>query len=76
MRFKIGDGTTTVVNLPFAYNGKPSVTFYGAKGDGITDDTAAFKAALTANREIYVPGGTYVLSDTIEIGENCGLELS
>jgi hypothetical protein len=29
VRFKIGDGQTSVVNLPFMYDGKPSVTAFG-----------------------------------------------
>lgn len=49
---------------------------YGAKGDGETDDTAAFKAALAAERVVFVPGGTYKLSSGIDIGGNCMLELS
>lgn len=53
-----------------------SVTTYGAKGDGVTDDTAAFHTALAENRVIKVPGGTYLLSDTLVIMENCCLELS
>lgn len=53
-----------------------SVKKYGAKGDGSTDDTAAFKAALEANRVVFVPGGTYKLSGTLVIRENCCLELS
>lgn len=53
-----------------------SVTTYGAKGDGSTDDTAAFQTALSKNRVVFVPGGTYVLSNTLVIAENCCLELS
>ena len=53
-----------------------TVTDYGAKGDGSTDDTAAFQAALAENRVVYVPGGTYKLNGTLVIRENCGLELS
>lgn len=49
---------------------------YGAACDGVTDDTAAFNNALKANRRVFVPGGTYLLSDTIFIWENCELELS
>lgn len=48
----------------------------GAVGDGETDDTAAFQDALANNRVVRVPGGTYVLSDTLVIRENCCLELS
>lgn len=55
--------------------GKP-VTTYGAKGDGKTDDTAAFKSALAENRIVFVPGGTYKLTSGITIGDNCCLELA
>ena len=53
-----------------------SVKSYGAKGNGITNDTVAFKNALAENRVVFVPGGKYILSDTIRIGENSKLELS
>lgn len=45
-----------------------SVKDYGAKGDGVSDDFAAFKAALAAERNIYVPPGTYKVSGTLPIG--------
>ena len=54
----------------------PCVMDYGAKGDSKTDDTKAFQDALAENRVVYVPSGTYVLSDTLVIRENCCLELS
>lgn len=53
-----------------------TVQDYGAKGDGSTDDTTAFQNALAANRVVVVPGGTYKLSGTLTIRENCCLELS
>jgi hypothetical protein len=41
-------------------NGAPvNVLDYGAKGDGTTDDTAAFTAALATGKSVYVPQGTY-----------------
>ena len=54
----------------------PCVMDYGAKGDGSTDDTVAFQTALAENRVVFVPGGTYKLSGTLVIRENCCLELS
>ncbi len=36
-----------------------NVKSFGAKGDGETDDTAAFTKALAAGGDLYVPAGTY-----------------
>ena len=43
---------------------------YGAKGDGVTDDTAAIQKALTeglySHHVVYVPNGVYLVSDTLK----------
>lgn len=39
-----------------------NVKAYGAKGDGVTDDTAAFTAAAAAGTDIEIPPGTYCIS--------------
>lgn len=43
---------------------------YGAKGDGLTDDTAAIQQALSdfpnSKAIIYLPAGIYLLSDTLK----------
>jgi hypothetical protein len=39
-----------------------NVMDFGAVGDGVTDDTAAFVAAQAASKDIYAPPGTYVLN--------------
>ena len=48
-----------------------NVMAYGAAGDGQTDDTQAFKDAVAAAEKdglpVYVPGGKYKISDTIEL---------
>jgi hypothetical protein len=42
--------------------GISNVLNYGAKGDGVADDTAAVTAALAAGGTVYFPAGTYLLS--------------
>mgnify|MGYP001410284249 CR=1 FL=1 len=42
-----------------------SVKDFGAKGDGVTDDTAAIQAAVNSNRSISLPEGTYKVTATI-----------
>jgi len=45
---------------------------YNARGDGVADDTAAIQQALydypAQNRIIYLPNGTYLVSDTLRWG--------
>ncbi|MCC7184498.1 MAG: hypothetical protein IT509_13165 [Rhodocyclaceae bacterium] len=47
-----------------------NVRDFGAAGDGVTDDTAAFRLAMSALRSsgggtFYIPTGTYIISATI-----------
>lgn len=42
-----------------------SVKSFGAKGDGITDDTEAIKKALKTKKDIYFPNGNYIITETI-----------
>jgi len=50
-----------------------SVRDYGAVGDGVTDDTAAFEKAIAENEVIYVPTGWYRLTHTLKMGPNTKL---
>ena len=42
-----------------------SVKDFGAKGDGVTDDTAAIAAALQYGKSVYFPAGVYLVTSTI-----------
>ena len=42
----------------------------GAKGDGTTDDTEAFKKAIAQHQAIYLPTGRYLVSETILLKSN------
>ncbi len=50
-----------------------SVRDFGAVGDGETDDTEAFRKAIAAQKNIYLPQGWYVVSETIELKPHTNL---
>jgi hypothetical protein len=45
-------------------------TDYGAKGDGSTDDSGAFVAALNGTRYLFIPPGIYIINSQINIAYN------
>lgn len=48
-----------------------NVMDYGAKGDGIADDTSAFKKAIEESQNlsvpVFVPGGSYLITSTLTL---------
>jgi len=48
-----------------------SVKAFGAKGDGVTDDTAAIQSAINSCLPIYLPPGIYKISSTLRIESYC-----
>lgn len=55
---------------------------YGAKADGVVDDTAAIQAAIDAvpigtdySVIVYLPSGMYKITDTLTIPDNSNIEL-
>lgn len=69
-QFNSGDALVTPGTVPVTLVSKVrevvSVRDFGAIGDGVTNDTAAFQAAVdaTANvRWLHIPGGTYMLNE-------------
>ncbi|MEX2607054.1 MAG: glycoside hydrolase family 55 protein [Kiritimatiellia bacterium] len=55
----------TDIRFP-ADSGVLNVKAFGAKGDGVTDDTAALQAAYNQPGLIYLPNGTYLISKPIK----------
>lgn len=47
------------------YTGAVSVRWFGAKGDGTTDDTAALQAAIDFSTNISINAGTYVCTSEL-----------
>jgi len=54
------------------YSGPLSVKCFGATGDGVTDDTAAFVAATSAINNISVPAGTFLIN-SLDINRNISI---
>lgn len=44
-----------------------SVKDFGAEGDGTTDDTLAFQNAVATGEPVYVPAGTYRITDAVTL---------
>jgi hypothetical protein len=47
--------------------GYVNVTSYGATPNDSSDDTAAFRTAVSQGKGVYVPAGTFVLSDKVNV---------
>lgn len=67
----IGD-YTAVWSADFLKKHETYVTpqMFGAKGDGITDDTLSIINAINNGKNVYFPAGVYKISDVININEN------
>lgn len=74
-----GENAQVVMQHSYAKQVGPifNVKGYGAKGDGVTDDSAAVQEAINAagaagGGTVYFPQGTYKVNSTIVIGNGTG----
>ena len=63
----IADGTDVPRMLKDRFADVVNVKDFGAKGDGVTDDTAAIQAAFDSSSSIFFPDGSYLVSSTLEV---------
>lgn len=66
-RYVKAEGSTELRTLGERFADIVNVKDFGARGDGVTDDTAAFNAAGETGKAVYVPGGTYRLSNPYDV---------
>jgi len=61
-KFQSADGQWWILSSVYI-----NVRQFGCKGDGVTNDGAAFQAAInfSVNRELFVPIGTYAIGQTL-----------
>lgn len=60
-------GGSVIINVEDKLAETVSVKDFGAVGDGVTDDAAAFVAAIAAAKNVYVPAGTYEIGSNISV---------
>lgn len=58
-------GSTTPRTLADRFADTVNVKDFGAVGDGVADDTQPFKDALVAGKNVFIPTGTYLITDTL-----------
>lgn len=62
------EGTETIIqNDPINADAYATPQMYGAKGDGVTDDTEAIQQAINSGKAVYLSAGTYFISEPLVI---------
>ena len=64
----ITEGKINAEFLPYIKNGYVTPEMFGAKGDGITDDTVSIKSAFDTGRDVHLMANkTYLVTETITV---------
>lgn len=66
----INNGGTIIYGWVRIFQGAANVKWFGATGDGVTDDTKAIQNALDASDDVFIPTGTYIVTRKITLREN------
>ena len=64
----VATGSSTSRTLAVRAADVANVLDFGADPTGVADSTAAFRAALLVGKAVYVPAGTYRITDQIVVG--------
>lgn len=73
----VADAGMTAINGAIAFirkNDYVTPEMFGAKRDGVTDDTLALNRACATQRRVVCREGAYFISDTIEVYQGCIFE--
>ena len=75
---KRGTWTVATIQTPPPSSGDLSVMSFGATGNGVANDSAAFNAALktacSGSNNLHIPAGTYLL-DSLDLLNACGIKI-
>ncbi len=66
--------TTTGARYKRVFENYVNPKWFGAVGNGVTNDTEAFVVSLSAKKDLFVPKGTYLVNDTLDVFANITCE--
>lgn len=61
----VNNGGTIFDGWVRQFSGAVNVKWFGAKGDGVTDDTVVIQSAVYISKNVYIPAGTYQINGII-----------